>query len=197
MQQSTMEGSSTPETGKGGKETEIGDYTEAYLLERARKLVAERTADWEIAGPNAEERIPKFDHDEIEVGDEIGKGGFFRVREVRRIQLSEVREQSKREIPRNNGTEDDEDYIQGVVQDREFMQRHCLRGKDGRYVMKSMLDVCRKDSSMFVNTVVDCAIEAKFLSAVRHPVGSLYLIQIMLKHSCLLFPFNRFRILLR
>eukprot|EP00980_Cylindrotheca_fusiformis_P025063 scaffold12982_cov129-Cylindrotheca_fusiformis.AAC.11 len=154
---------------KTPEETKIGDYTEAYLLEKARRIVAERTADWEVTRPNAEDRIPKFYHDEVEVGDEIGRGGFFKVCEVKRIQLSEIKDGTTREIPRNNGTDDDEDYIQGVVQDREFMQRHCLRGNDGRYVIKSMLDGCRKNSSLFVNTVVDCAIEAKFLSAVRHP----------------------------
>jgi hypothetical protein len=168
-----MEGSSTTANDQNGEETKIGDYTEAFLLERARKIVAERTADWEIAGPNAEDRIPKFDHDEIEVGDEIGRGGFFSVCEVRSIHLSEVKEQVTLETPRCNGMAT-EDYIQSVVQDREFMERHCLRGKDRRYVVKSMLDVCRSNSSMFINTVVDCAIEAKFLSAVRHPVGSWY-----------------------
>jgi hypothetical protein len=168
-----MEGSSTTANEQNGEEPKIGDYTEAFLLERARQIVAERTADWEIASPNAEERIPKFDHAEIKVGDEIGRGGFFSVCEVRSIHLSEVKEQDTPETPRCNGMET-EDYIQGVVQDREFMEQYCLRGKDGRYVVKSMLDVCRNNSSMFVNTVVDCAIEAKFLSAVRHPVGSWY-----------------------
>ena len=64
----------------------------------------------------------------------------------------------------------DEDYIQGVVQDRRFMQAHCLRsGKDCRYAFKGMQKARKQDASMFVNAVVDMALEAKFLAAVRHP----------------------------
>lgn len=63
-----------------------------------------------------------------------------------------------------------EDYIQGVVQDRRFMQKHCLRnGRDCRYAFKTMQEQCKNDPTIFVNTMVDLAIEAKFLSAVRHP----------------------------
>jgi serine/threonine protein kinase len=66
--------------------------------------------------------------------------------------------------------DDDEDYIQGVVQDRQFMQNHYLRlGKDCRYAIKTMRDVCRTDSDIFTTAMVDLAIEAKFLSVVRHP----------------------------
>ena len=66
--------------------------------------------------------------------------------------------------------DDDEHYIQGVVQDRQFMQRHCLRlGKDCRYAIKTMRDVCRTDSDVFTTAMADLAIEAKFLSVVRHP----------------------------
>ena len=65
---------------------------------------------------------------------------------------------------------EDEDLVQGVIQNRRFMAAHCLRhGKDCRYAFKTMQDVCRKDPTMFVNTIVDLALEAKFLSAVRHP----------------------------
>jgi serine/threonine protein kinase len=101
----------------------------------------------------------------------FGKGGFFQVREVLEINLNEEeKEEENPDFSLRNIDEGDEDYIQAVVQDRKFMQKHCLRhGKDCRYAIKSMLDVCKKDPSMFVNTVVDIAIEAKFLAAVRHP----------------------------
>ena len=68
--------------------------------------------------------------------------------------------------------EDDDEYlILGVVQDRKFMQRQCMRngGKDCRYAFKTMQEACKEDPSVFVNAAVDLAVEFKFLSAVRHP----------------------------
>ncbi|CAJ1970355.1 unnamed protein product [Cylindrotheca closterium] len=143
------------------KEPMIGQYSEAALLERAQQIVEERTADWETKS----KQIPHFDLTEIETGAELGKGGFFVVKEVTSIFLQDATEQA---LP-NTAAMEDEDYIQGVVQDREFMSHHTMRGKDCRYCIKAMLPDCHSDPSKFVNTIVDIAIEAKFLSVIRHP----------------------------
>ena len=57
----------------------IGEYTEAFLLERAKNVVEKRTESWEIStSPDAETRtLPKFQANEIEIGEVFGKGGFF------------------------------------------------------------------------------------------------------------------------
>lgn len=111
---------------------------------------------------------------EIELGKLFGKGGFFAVSEVKKITLlmeDEEEELPEEEFPENeNEKAEDEGYIQGVVQDRRFMAKHYMRnGKDCRYAFKTMQDVRRTDPKMFVDAVVDIAIEAKFLSTVRHP----------------------------
>ena len=70
-----------------------------------------------------------------------------------------------------------ENYIESglVVQNREFMAKHCMRmnqkthQKECRYALKMMKPEHRQTPNMFVNTTVDLAIEAKFLAAVRHP----------------------------
>ena len=106
---------------------------------------------------------------EIELGNLFGKGGFFTVSEVKSIQLQDSDDEEEEELIEVVNPEDD-DHILGVVQNRRFMAKHCLRkGKDCRYAFKTMRDLCRTDPSMFVNTAVDMAIEAKFLSSVRHP----------------------------
>ena len=65
---------------------------------------------------------------------------------------------------------DDEHYIHNVVQDRTFMAQHCIRqGKDCRYAVKRVQESSFKDPQVFVNAVVDLAVEARFLSVVRHP----------------------------
>ena len=56
----------------------IGEYTETFLLERAKNVVEKRTESWEIStSPEVEDRIPKFRSSEIEIGEVFGKGGFF------------------------------------------------------------------------------------------------------------------------
>jgi serine/threonine protein kinase len=114
---------------------------------------------------------------EITSGKVFGKGGFFVVSEVTKITLDDTNQKNET-VPNNNNNNNnprakhqDEDYIQGVVQDRGFMALHCIRkGKDYRYALKTMqADVCRSSPETFVNTVVDLAIEARFLAVVRHP----------------------------
>lgn len=70
----------------------------------------------------------------------------------------------------NGRKSDDEHFIHNVVQDRGFMAQHCIRqGKDCRYAIKRMQDASRKDPQIFINAVVDLAIEARFLAVIRHP----------------------------
>ena len=57
-----------------------------------------------------------------------------------------------------------------LVQDRAFMQRHYLRkGKDTRYAIKRLKSDVEDDAHIFINGIVDLAIEAKFLAVIRHP----------------------------
>ena len=71
---------------------------------------------------------------------------------------------------KNKSLIDDEDYFHSVVQNRKFMAKHCIRkGKDCRYAIKTMRVESREDPDRFLDTVVDLALEAKFLSVVRHP----------------------------
>ena len=65
---------------------------------------------------------------------------------------------------------DDEHRIHDIVQDREFMSSHCIRqGKDYRYAVKQIQDSVRSSADTYVNALVDLALEARFLSVVRHP----------------------------
>ena len=65
---------------------------------------------------------------------------------------------------------DDEHQIANIVQDRSFMQDHYLRrGRDTRYAIKILRKDVVDDASMFINGIVDLAIEAKFLAVIRHP----------------------------
>jgi hypothetical protein len=110
---------------------------------------------------------------EIELGNIFGKGGFFTVSEIKRIHIEDdENDENDAAVVRSvNQKDEDEDYINSVVQDRKFMSAHVIRndGKDCRYAFKTMRTTCRTDPTLFVNTIVDMALEAKFLPAVRHP----------------------------
>ena len=50
------------------------------------------------------------------------------------------------------------------------MAQHCIRkGKDCRYAIKRVQESSRGDAQLFVNAVVDLAIESRFLAVIRHP----------------------------
>lgn len=102
---------------------------------------------------------------ELSIGKVLGRGGFCVVKEVTKIVLKKGADDS-------SGTKksDDEHYIHNIIQDRPFMQEHCIRqGKDFRYAIKTVQDSSRKDPQIYVNAVVDLAVEARFLAIVRHP----------------------------
>ena len=157
--------------------TMIGDYTIEYLIERAHKKIDKRTADWEVLNDSL--NVPKLNRAEIEIGRELGEGGFFKVHEIRKIVLfdegeddteTEAAAESKEieELVTIARTQSDD---LGVVQNRRYMQRHCVRvGRNGkqdcRYALKSMKKNALTDPGLFVNSLVDLAIEARFLSAI-------------------------------
>lgn len=210
---------------EGAEKQRSSGFSQGKLLQKAREIVEDRTKDWEMTSPKAEERIPRFYSDgkwassgrisgvketkleneffcwinlahrrfyrfcpflEIELAGVLGKGGFFVVSEVKNITLQHFLDGDDDPTQGESSESpcEDENYIQGVVQNRKFMARHCLRnGKHPRYALKTMQEVNRQDENTFINSVVDMAIEFKFLSAVRHPniikmraasVGDLY-----------------------
>lgn len=102
---------------------------------------------------------------ELTLGKILGRGGFCVVTEITKIQLKDDSKNGK-----GSKKLDDEHRIHDIVQDREFMSQHCIRqGKDCRYAIKRIQDSIRDSPDTFVNGLVDLAVEARFLSVVRHP----------------------------
>ncbi|KAL3919326.1 MAG: hypothetical protein SGILL_003812, partial [Bacillariaceae sp.] len=171
----------------------------AHLLGVAKDVVEKKTKDSVILDNKAEDRIPKyqdkgalwhtarlcdllatqFSHcslirllygiSELTLGKVLGRGGFCVVNEVTKITLAK---DGNKGTTGGNGDKksSDEHYIANIVQDRGFMAQHCIRqGKDYRYAIKMVQDSSRKDPHIFINAVVDLAVESRFLAVVRHP----------------------------
>ena len=101
------------------------------------------------------------------LGRVLGRGGFCVVSEVTKIKLTDKPSENS---SANGRKSDDEHFIHNIVQDRAFMAQHCIRqGKDCRYAIKKVQDSSRNNEQVYVNAVVDLAIEARFLSVIRHP----------------------------
>jgi hypothetical protein len=108
---------------------------------------------------------PSFRSTELTLARVLGRGGFCAVSEVSKIVLDDG-------DPSTSGGSkiQDEHQIHNFVQDRSFMETHCVRqGKDCRYAIKRLQDSTKNDTQTFINGIVDLAVEARFLSVIRHP----------------------------
>lgn len=120
----------------------------------------------DLLTPYTSLRFGQYQHPtELTLGRVLGRGGFCVVNEITKVVLKKETANSA-----SNEKSDDEHYIQNIVQDRGFMASHYIRkGKDYRYAIKKMQEASRKDHHVFINSIVDLAVEARFLSVVRHP----------------------------
>lgn len=146
----------------------IGGYSEGHLLIQAKKVVDKKAAETPIFSQEAEDRIPKFDTDELFLGKLLGKGGFCAVSEVIKVALKEGVAAEKSALVHSNNFH--EHQANDILQDRDFMQTHFLRkGKEYRYAIKKLRDDAIDDVQSFINGIVDLALEARFLAVIRHP----------------------------
>lgn len=144
----------------------IGGYSEGHLLTQAKKVVDTKAAETPIFSDEAEDRIPKFDTDELFLGKVLGKGGFCTVSEVIKVALKDGVAAKKSALVHNVH----EHQASDILQDRDFMQTHFLRkGTEYRYAIKKLRDDAIDDVQSFINGIVDLALEARFLAVIRHP----------------------------
>ena len=147
----------------------IGEYSEDHLVRTAKDVVEKKTKGSVVLDPEAEQKIPKFDLDELTIGRVLGRGGFCVVNEISKITL---KKQAASTGSSNNSdhANADESAIINVVQDRSFMEKYCIRDKkDARYAIKKLQDSAWSNPQTFINGIVDLAVEARFLSVIRHP----------------------------
>ena len=69
-----------------------------------------------------------------------------------------------------DGSAGDVELDPGEVESRRFITKHCLRQNgDARYAVKKVKTGIMKDDNMYMNGMVDLAMETDFLSVLEHP----------------------------
>lgn len=154
----------------------IGRYTEQALLKRAKEVVEEKGKGSDIFDEAAEHAMPRFKTKELKLGRVLGRGGFCTVSEIVALNLEPNSPLDSATEKTQDGLDEEEDEFgelrydsNGLVQDRQFLSRRCLRkGKHARYAIKTLSDECLNDPERFVGGIIDLATECRFLSVIRH-----------------------------
>mmetsp|Transcript_29977 Transcript_29977/g.69905 ORF Transcript_29977/g.69905 Transcript_29977/m.69905 type:complete len:490 (-) Transcript_29977:131-1600(-) len=134
---------------------------------------------------------PTFDLSQLTQGKVLGTGGFGTVKEVTGIQvgggggggvkpfvntptkpaLVDVTDGSSNSDNVPHGTGEEDDVVQnGMLESQNFIAQHCIRkGGDARYAIKHLKPDVMNDTGLFLQGVIDLAVEARFLSDIEHP----------------------------
>jgi serine/threonine protein kinase len=109
-----------------------------------------------------EKCIPRFEREEVVLGDVLGAGGFNDVYEVKRICLIEDLSLAKHAKKISSPLQ---------AEHRAFVAKHVFResSQNCRYAVKFLSVETIEDPNRFCTGAADLVIEAKFLASLSHP----------------------------
>jgi len=111
--------------------------------------------------PQIPTSLPK--QTEIEIGKELGEGGFCTVSEVAHVTLRDPLELDQATETSEHGA----DFI--GLQDKKFITERHRREGEARYAIKKLTKgTFSKGPQHFVSGLIDLAMEVKFLAVLRH-----------------------------
>ena len=106
------------------------------------------------------ERLPTFERKELTYGKVLGRGGYGIVNEITAISASLDEVNKCKE-----GNTMSEDF-----EGREFISgNYKLKGSgDARYVVKSLNHQCKTNAGLYIQGIMDLAVESYFLASICH-----------------------------
>jgi serine/threonine protein kinase len=108
--------------------------------------------------------MPKFELDELTLGQVLGKGGFSTVKEIKSILVSATTSSNPEAV-----VVDDDDEEQ-KRQDKKFIADNCIReGGNARYAIKALSSDIKSDARKYLQGIIDMSVETMILSIVDHP----------------------------
>mmetsp|Transcript_36050 Transcript_36050/g.53720 ORF Transcript_36050/g.53720 Transcript_36050/m.53720 type:complete len:487 (-) Transcript_36050:115-1575(-) len=110
-----------------------------------------------------EQRLAKFDRDEVILGDLLGSGGFNNVFALHSLELHDF-------LP--NESESDLDLSSDTAEEVQGEARRCLAfsvASGERYAVKFLKRETMENPELFCNGAADLVIEAKILGSINHP----------------------------
>jgi serine/threonine protein kinase len=145
------------EANEGKRPTEPLDPTKDNSRRRAgddaRRAYEENFAETMIADRSSQ--LPRFDLNEMSLGEVLGKGNFGTVLEIRKFECDEMKSSAN-----SRHTEH-----------RTFLQDNCIREdtQDARYAVKFVSHEVADNPESFRCAAYDLAVETRFLSVILHP----------------------------
>jgi len=142
----------------------------AILLRQKSIEYARRTIEQSFQHSRIKDTVityPKFDYNELT----LGKGGFGTVSEVRAFRVTPGLTKSHSTCSATKDRDDTEvDDAAGEMESRQFIAHHCLRhGGDARYAIKVLSPEVVQDPALYLQGMIDVAVETRFLSSIVHP----------------------------
>jgi len=130
---------------------ELSADTKTELLARAKIRTDKSTSGAAIFKTEAEKRVLRFTEEELNLGKELGTGGFSTASEIKSFNIN---------VP---------DPLSITQDSREYMASNPIRNEGGiRYAVKKLSLRSLSDKECFERGTADLAIEARMLAVLRH-----------------------------